>query len=371
MTRVVLIHAGKIPHYRVPIYCYLSSYLRRYGFDLTVVSDGIEAGNPHAVDFQYTEMPLSVFSIALFIYRRQIEVIIDYMELRHSYLFPTYLIVKGIMRRKIVYWGQGCDLADTDAVIKNLAYRFELGMCDAIILYAEHLKKYVSSQFHKKLFVANNTLYLSYRGLPTGVKKEDILQKYGITTRKNIICVGRIQKRKRLERLLKAFVYMNRPDIGLILVGPDPDRILDEFVGRNIFKLGSLYGDEKFDILSSADIYCLPGAVGLSIIDAFHCGLPFVTEEGDESAEIMYLKDEVNGFITPRDKMPEMAQKLLLLIDNNELRRRFSEAAKREIADNGNIDNLCAGFRDALTYATGRVGRLSPGDKIMDKAKGG
>jgi len=371
MTRVLLIHAGKIPHYRVPIYGYLSSYLRRYGFDLTVVSDGIEVGNPHAVDFQYTEMPLSVFNIARFIYRRQIEVVIDYMELRHSYLFPTYLIVKGIMGRKIVYWGQGCDLAATDAVIKNLAYRSELAMCDAIILYAEHLKKYVSSQFHKKIFVANNTLYLCYRGLPTGVKKEDILQKYGIKTRKNIICIGRIQKRKRLERLLEAVVYMNRPDIGLILVGPDPDRILDNFVGDNIYKLGSLFGDEKFDILSSADVYCLPGAVGLSIIDAFHCGLPFVTEEGDESAEIMYLKDGVNGFITPRGNIPEMAQKLLLLIDNIELRRRFSNAAKREIADNGNIDNLCAGFRDALAYATGRVGGVSHDDKIMGKAKGG
>ncbi|PYN57063.1 MAG: hypothetical protein DMD94_05505 [Candidatus Rokuibacteriota bacterium] len=356
MTRVALIHAGKIPHYRVPIYGYLSSYLRRYGFDLTVVSDGIEVGNPHIVDFQCTEMPLSAFSIARFIYRRQVEVIIDYMELRHSYLFPTYLIAKGIMRRKIVYWGQGCDLAATDAVLKNLAYRSELAMCDAIILYADHLKKYVPRRFHKKLFVANNTLHLGYRGLPTDVQKEDILQKYGIKTRKNIICVGRIQKRKRLERLFEAFVHMNRPDVGLILVGPDPDRILEKFTGDNIYKLGSLYGDAKFDILSSADVYCLPGAVGLSIVDAFHCGLPFVTEDGDESAEMMYLKNGVNGFITPRGNIAELAHTLRLLIDDNALRRRLSDAARREVADNGNIDKLAAGFRDALDYVIGRVG---------------
>src|SRR2546427_7747073 len=153
MIRVLLLHGGSIPHYRVPVYGYLSSFLRRYGFDLTVVSDGIEAGNPHAVDFNYMAMPLSFFSIARFIYRRRIEVIIDYMGLRHLYLFPTYLIAKGIMRRKIVYWGQGCDLAATDAVIKNLAYRSELAMCDAIILYAEQLKKYVPRRFQKKVFV--------------------------------------------------------------------------------------------------------------------------------------------------------------------------------------------------------------------------
>lgn len=359
-----------MPHYRVPIYDYLSKYLMRYGFDLTVVCDEIESGNPHPVEFQYKEMPLSVFSIARFIYRSQIEVIIDYMELRHLYLFPTYLIAKGIMGRKIVYWGQGCDLAATESFIKNLAYRAELAMCDAIILYAEHLKRYVPRRFYNKLFVANNTLCLSYVGLPAGVKKEDILQRYGIKTMKNIICVGRIQKRKRLEHLLEAFVYMNRPDIGLILVGPDSDGILDKFVGDNIYKLGPLYGDAKFEILSSADVYCLPGAVGLSIIDAFHCGLPFITEEGDESAEIMYLKNGVNGFITPRGNIPLMAQRLLLLIDNEELRRRFSNAAKREIAENGNVDNFCAGFRNALGYVTGQAGGISLGNKLIDKVRG-
>ena len=61
-----------------------------------------------------------------------------------------------------------------------------------------------------------------------------------------------------------------------------------------------MYGDERFDLLSASDVYCLPGAVGLSIVDAFHCGLPFVTEDGDESAEIAYLKHGVNGFIVPR-----------------------------------------------------------------------
>ena len=145
---------------------------------------------------------------------------------------------------------------------------------------------------------------------------------------------------------------MNRPDIGLILVGPDPEGILDNIKGDNIFKLGPIYGDKKFDLLSSSDVYCLPGAVGLSIIDAFHCGLPFVTEEGDESAEIMYLKDGVNGFVVPRGTVQEIAQKLLLLLDNGTLRQQFSAAAKHEISKNGSIDIMCAGFRDALFYST-------------------
>jgi glycosyltransferase involved in cell wall biosynthesis len=137
----------------------------------------------------------------------------------------------------------------------------------------------------------------------------------------------------------------------LILVGPDDDGVLKGLVGRNIHILGPLYGDSKFDLLASADVYCLPGAVGLSIIDAFQAGLPFVTEEGDESAEIMYLQDGVNGFVVPRGNANAMSEKLALLLDDVALRQRFSAAAKRTILEKGSIEGFCAGFKDALTYA--------------------
>lgn len=356
MIRVLIIHPGIIPHYRVPIYGYLNSYLKSYGFNLIVISDGIQADKPHAINFQYKEMPLSIVSIARFLLRQKIDIIIDFMELRNLYLFPTYLIAKGILGRKMIYWGQGRDLLDAHARLKNFAYATEQAMCDAIILYAEHLKKYIPKRFHKKAFVANNTLYMDYPGLTSGVTRENVLAEYGIKTNKNIICMGRMQKRKRLDRLAEALVYMNRPDIGLILVGPDPEGVLDKIKGDNIYKLGPIYGENRFDLLSACDVYCLPGAVGLSIIDAFYCGLPFVTEDGDESAEIMYLKDGINGFIVPRGNIPEMAQKLQLLLDNDALHRQFSDAAKREIAENANIDKFCAGFRDALCYVTGQHG---------------
>jgi glycosyltransferase involved in cell wall biosynthesis len=169
-----------------------------------------------------------------------------------------------------------------------------------------------------------------------------------------------MQKRKRVDQLAKALAYMNRPDIGLILVGPDTDGILANISGDNIFKLGPLYEDKKFDLLSSADVYCLPGAVGLSIVDAFHCALPFVTEEGDESAEIMYLKNGVNGFIVPRGDIPALSDKLRLLLDDDEIRGRFSAAAKREITENGSIAKFCSGFSAALFYATGETAKDLP-----------
>ena len=353
MTRVLLLHSGYIPHYRVPVYGRLSAYLRQYDFELMVASDRIQADNPHPIEFEFREAALSTRGIAQLLRRERIEVIILFVDMRHRYLFPTYFVAKGLLGRKMIYWGQGLNLANPKS-IRNVAYRMEHLFCDGIILYAEHLKKYVAPRFHGKTFVANNTIVMSYGGLPAE-RRGSVLAEYGIGTRKNIICVGRLQKRKRLENLVAAHARINRPDIGLIFVGPDSDGILNELGGDNVYKLGPMYGARKFDLLSAADVYCIPGAVGLSIVDAFQCGLPLVTEEGDESAEMMYLKDGQNGFIVPRGDIPALADRLLLLLDNDELRKRFSDEARREIAENGHIDKLCEGFRDALMHATGRT----------------
>ena len=350
MIRVLLLNGGQVPHYRVAVYNHLSRYLRERSFALTVTSEGIQPGNSTEVEFDFAQMHLSTKSISRLVWRGNFDVVIMWVNMRYAYLFPVYLVVKGILRRKMVWWGQGTDLAHTDARLKNLAYTTEHALCNAIILYAEHLRKYVASRFQHKIFIANNTLALTYPGLPSG-GRDKVLRAYNIRTQKNIICMGRFQKRKRIDQLVAAVRLMNRPDVGLILVGPDNEQVLENINAPNIYKLGPIYGDQRFDLLSAADVYCLPGAVGLSIVDAFHCGLPFVTEEGDESAEIGYLKNGENGFAVPRGDVRELANRLRLLIDDDELRARFSAAARKEAANNANIELMCEGFERALRYA--------------------
>ncbi len=350
-TRVLLLHGGQVPHYRVPVYNHLSHYLRERSFELAVTSEGIQPGNSTPVDFEFFPMKLSTRSIAGLVWRGKFDVVIMFVDLRHFYLFPVYALVKGMLHRKMVWWGQGRDLAQPNAALKNAAYATEHVLCDAVILYAEHLKKYIAQRMHHKIFVANNTLALTYPGLPP-TDRDRVLRAFNIRTPKNIICMGRFQKRKRIDQLVAAFKLMNRPDIGLILVGPDTEGVLENVDGPNIFKLGPIYGDERFDLLSAADVYCLPGAVGLSIVDAFHCGLPFVTEDGDESAEIAYLKHGENGFVVPRGDVDELAKSLLLLLDNKNLHLRFSEGARHEALVNASIERMCEGFVLALRYAT-------------------
>ncbi len=348
MTRVVLINQGGIPHYRIAVYGYLSQYLEWDGFGLTVVSSGIEKRMEQNVHFDHRTIPLSFFGISRLLQDLRPDVVILWVNLKNLYLFPVIAVAK-MLGSKVIYWGHGRDLQDKEARIKNLAYVLEHLLCDAIILYAEHLKKYVAAACYSKIFVANNTLKLAPRYCDAALKKR-ILAKYNIKTKKNIICSGRMQRRKRIDDLLNAFDLIDNPEYGLIIVGPDTDHILEGKQKHNVYWLGPIYGDDILDLLSASSVYCLPGTIGLSIVDAFYCGLPFVTEEGEETTERMYLKDGVNGFVVPKGDVGQLAAKLELLLGNDSLRNAFSRAASDEIMVNGKIDLMCRGFKEALCF---------------------
>ena len=349
MKKVLLVNQKKVPLYRIPVYNYLSSHLEKMGYALTIVSEGTDGGDTAQIEFDHNVIALSFLNLTSLIIKSDPDIIIYWVNLKNLYLFPILLLTK-ILRKKAIYWGHGVDLLGKRFIrLKYFFYSIEHWLSDAIILYGEHLRKNMKSKFKNKIFIANNTLHFNnYPIIPEN--KGFILSKYNITTSKNIICMGRMQKRKRLDHLFRAFELLNRRDVGLILVGPDSDGILKDFYGDNIYKLGPIYGSEMLDLLSAADVFCLPGAVGLSIVDAFYCGLPIVTEDGDASPEIMYLKDGINGFVVPRGDVHQLAEKLQLLLDDAALMDKFSRAAKNEISTNGHIDNLCRGFTDALRY---------------------
>ena len=346
MQQIFLINEGKTPHYRVPVYSYLSKYLEKHQFKLTVVSEGVQQGNPYAICYQHDVIPLGFFSLLrLFLNQRPNAVI--FWASPHLYLLPLLIIAK-LLKIKLIHWGHRRPLPPF-ALIKSLIYNLEHWADDAIILYSEALRKHVYTPFRKKVFVANNTLDLPKHKV-TNSTREATKEKHGIHTRKNIICMGRMQRRKRIQDLFHAFQMLEMDNVGLIVAGPDSEGILKNIEGNNVFKVGALYGLEGLDLLCASDVYCLPGAIGLGIVDAFYCGLPVVTENVMHGPEIMYLKDGVNGFMIPEGDINQLTLKLRMILTDDDLRMKFSQAARKEIMTNGHIDRLCEGFVSALQY---------------------
>jgi len=211
------------------------------------------------------------------------------------------------------------------------------------------LKKYLLKPHQKKAFVANNTLNLTVF-VPGEQDRKGILARYGIRTDKNIVYVGRITKRKRIGDLLAAFELISDERVALVLVGADEDEIVGPQVTKNrrVFYLGPVYGKNALELLSACDVCCIPGAIGLGIVNAMYCGLPVVTEKVDHGPEIMYFKNGINGLMVEKGDIVSLAEKLKYLLENDDVRIEMGKKAREEILTKGHIENLCLGFLECL-----------------------
>ena len=97
-----------------------------------------------------------------------------------------------------------------------------------------------------------------------------------------------------------------------------------------------------------ADVFSIPGKIGLGINQAMYWGLPVVTEDVRHSPEIIYLENGVNGFIVRQHSAKELAEKCNYLLSDPDTYLKFSESAKSLIIKNADIDKMCDGFIDAI-----------------------
>jgi glycosyltransferase involved in cell wall biosynthesis len=163
---------------------------------------------------------------------------------------------------------------------------------------------------------------------------------------------GNLSANKRLDFLFEAatLVHQAIPEFQLLLLGNGP---LCEHVkivaARNRFirYIGPRIGVEKALFLKMSDLFLLPGAVGLAVLDAFAAGLPLLTTElPDHGPEVGYLENGRNGLITAHD--PKVyAQSVIDLLRDRTRREQLSQAAC-ESGHRHSIEAMVQNFRHGI-----------------------
>lgn len=152
----------------------------------------------------------------------------------------------------------------------------------------------------------------------------------------NVLFVGRLEKRKGLLDLLKAYEYLQQrvPRSRLIVVGDGPLRgKVESFVSSHRLDNVVLAGYVPDQVLpryyGSADIACFPAtggeSFGLVLLEAMAAGLPVVATEIPGYLSVV---DPGNDTLTVRQKSPgELGVALTVLAQDSMLRRRLGQAA--------------------------------------------
>jgi len=153
--------------------------------------------------------------------------------------------------------------------------------------------------------------------------------------RVNILFVGRLEKRKGLGDLLRAYELMRRrvTNVRLIIVGDGPLRgRAESFIQRHRLPDVVMAGYVPDSVLpryyDSADIFCAPAtgreSFGIVLLEAMACGLPVLATE---VPGYMSVLEPGRDSLTVRPKSwAELGAALVILARDGELRRRMGDA---------------------------------------------
>lgn len=151
----------------------------------------------------------------------------------------------------------------------------------------------------------------------------------------NILFLGRIEERKGLIYLLRAFKVLEKKftNLRLIVVGEGPlKRELQIWTKKNKLKNVVFEGGIKEErtpvYYRTADIFVSPAiygeSFGIVLVEAMACGIPVVAFANEGYKEVLKKGKGERFLVKPKD-YKTLAKKLEILIKNKELRKEMGE----------------------------------------------
>lgn len=337
MKKVTIIYRT-IPQYRVEFYNQLRSFLLQREIQLQLIygNNGF-SGRNDSVDLEWaTFVKNKTFNLGSFvlIWQPCLNLIKDsdlvIVEQANMLLINYLLILKRkLLNKKFAFWGHGLNL---QAPKDNLFNQFKMtyiNLSSWWFPYTEGVRNFLIEKgvSSKKITVVQNAIdtktlreqYLSF----SEKEIEECKQELGIKEdEKVLIYCGALAKEKNLAFLLESATRLKKLTpikFKLIILGNGPERKAVENFAQNsehIIYLGPKYGLEKAKYFRLADIFVLPGAMGLAVLDAFAYETPIVTIEYPfHGPEIEYIKNNENGIIAKNDMIDFNAKVIALMSD--------------------------------------------------------
>ncbi|HNP75125.1 MAG TPA: glycosyltransferase family 1 protein [bacterium] len=181
-----------------------------------------------------------------------------------------------------------------DWTMKKIRQRVNLVITDSEFSRRE-IERFYSLDAKKVVVV-----YLGYdrqKYLPQAIKKEEILNRYGIN-RPYLLYIGRLEKKKNIGRLVAAFALLKSdfPELKLVLAGNAgndfeaiKEIVITNRLEQEIILPGYIPETDLPEIIRQAEVFLfltLYEGFGLPLVQALACGTPTVTSDLNPHREI-------------------------------------------------------------------------------------
>lgn len=313
-----------LPHYRVPLFQSLDNKLHALGIDFQLIY-GLEYPGtvPKSVVCeeqwakQIENRYIHVFAKQL-VWQPCLDLIDDsdllVFEQANFLLLNYWLLLKGKYggKAKLAYWGHGKNMqALSDKSISEKIKKALINKVDWWFAYTDLTISVINEAGFPldKMTVLQNAVDTSSlkAALSELTPNEVDYKRTSLQLSDGPIALycGGMYENKKLDFLIQSSVAIRLliPGFQLLLIGDGPDQHKAEEADDRyewIHFFGSQFGTDRAVYFKMADVFLMPGLVGLAILDSFVAGLPiFTTDIPIHSPEITYLKDGKNGFMSP------------------------------------------------------------------------
>jgi len=230
--------------------------------------------------------------------------------------------------------------------VPTLMYVFKeyiLPRFDGIIAVSKPVLSQIEAEYDGPKEVIPNGVNLNFFN-PKGLKIEKFRnvekKRLSNSLKLNILFVGRIEKRKGLIYLLKAFKILKTKykDLKLIVVGEgERKKKLEDFVEKHkisgVFFEGEVKEKELAKYYRAADICCFPSiygeAFGIVLLEAMASGRPVVAFANQGYKEVLTGKG--SNFLARPKNVDDLVKKLAILIGSKNKREEMAEWGRREV----------------------------------------
>jgi glycosyltransferase involved in cell wall biosynthesis len=332
-------------HYRIPILEKISMH------ESVERCDVIHAGNYTNGNYKFLELKANIKSFG------RLKIITDVRKIKDDYdviVFslnlwrPDWIGAMFSSRKaKYIFWGHGFG-RENNYLVARVTKLLLAKWADAQIFYTEngrqaYLKHGIPPE---KLFVAQNTLHIENSGRSDATDKTDL------------IYVGRIQERKGIDLLIKAFALVRNEvpnNVKIKIIGngdiAELQRLAEEkqIEDRVIFTPGVFNEEELKEVFINAVAYVSPNHVGLGVVHSFSYGVPVITNRKRKHAPEFEYCDDKNSLLYEGD-VEQLAESIKQICTNKELRRRLSQGGYDYYQQNLRSDKMVKGFLDAFDY---------------------
>jgi len=261
-------------------------------------------------------------------------------------------------------WSRGTTFFDRLLFPVN---RFFYRHADAVIVYGEHVKRYLVTEGvdPARVFVARHSVDNQYYGRQmTETDKSALRERLGIPADKKVILfLGRLEEVKGIRYLIEAFASHSPADAVLLIAGEGSQRSSLESLAKTlcppgkVFFSGYIRVEDAVPFYSIAHVCVIPSITmptgkelwGLVTNEAFNQGVPAIATDSVGAAAGGFVQDGLNGFVVPERDISSLGSAIRRVLEEPELREKLSAGARFTVAQWTHA-RMADGFTEAFNF---------------------